>query len=553
MAKGKHEVKKSPRSKASGTSKKTSTKKKKKSGCGKSVLKVALLLIALVFAAAVLTGVLAGRSSTIHPNLELNGIKVGGMTVSEAEEALTIGGWEARDNGSVLVRLPAGYEFTVTAMEAGLAMDSREAAEAAYSYGHSGNIFADLKAYFLCIIGKAGAADIIGAINEDSVMEKIDGAIAELNEKLRQGYVVDTEKELLYVVKGADHVQIDTNKVLDLVLNAFSEGMSEVTYPFDADGEASCDFNKIRDEIFTEVVDASYDKETKKVTESALGIDLDVEAAEKLFSEASVGELVEIPLTVTQPKYTTDELSDMLFRDCLGKQTTSYTTSAAGRSTNVELSAQKINGVILNPGEIFSYNDVVGKRTAAAGFKTAAAYAGGKVVQEIGGGICQTSSTLYCAALYANLKITARDCHHFAVSYLPYGMDATVSWGGPEFKFQNNRDLPIKIVTRCENKQLTVEIWGTDVDGSYVEVTSSSSSTETGISAVTYRCVYDKDGNLISRTQEAKSFYYFHEEEDPEASPSPTPTATPAPTATPTPTATPVPSEAPVPSEEPVT
>lgn len=247
-----------------------------------------------------------------------------------------------------------------------------------------------------------------------------------------------------------------------------------------------------------------------------------------------------IPLTVTQPKYTAEQLDKMLFADKLGSQTTGYSSSTANRATNVELSAKKINGYILNPGETFSYNTVVGKRTAEAGFKSASAYSGGQVVQSIGGGICQTSSTLYCAVLYANLEIVARSEHGFAVSYVPWGMDATVSWGGPEFKFKNNREFPVKIVTKCKNRQLTVEIWGTDVDGSYVKMDYSAwtvydttyPSVAIGTGAVTYRCVYDKDGELISRTKEANSYYSYH----PEAIKWPTPSPTPEPAETPAPT-----------------
>lgn len=165
-------------------------------------------------------------------------------------------------------------------------------------------------------------------------------------------------------------------------------------------------------------------------------------------------------------------------------------------------------------------------------------------MQEIGGGICQTSSTLYCAALYANLEIVARDEHGFAVSYVPWGMDATVSWGGPEFKFKNNREFPVKIVTKCENRQLTIEIWGTDVDGSYVKMDYSAwtvydttyPTVAIGTKAVTYRCVYDKDDKLISRTKEANSYYHYHPEniQWPTPSPTPEPSEAPAPTEEPT-------------------
>ncbi|MCF0137491.1 MAG: VanW family protein [Oscillospiraceae bacterium] len=544
MAKGKHAIKKS----SSRSKRRRKASSKKKMTFGRLAVTV-LVVVAVLAAAAAGAVLLAGNSSTIHPNLVLNGIPVGGMTVDEAEAALTAGGWEAQSDVAVKAILPAGCEFTVTAEEAGLTMTSREAAEAAYAYGHSGSFTDKLRAYFKCISGKAGSSDILGSINSDAVMNRINSAVEELNEKLRAGYLVDVEAELLYVVKGSESVSIDPELMYRLVLDAFKNGDSEAVYPFSAEAEgSSCDFDRIHGEIFAEPLSSSYDKEKNETTESRVGIDFDVSEAERLFNAAEGGGLVKIPLTVTMPKYTKEQLDGMLFRDCLGKQTTSYTTSPAGRCTNVELSAGSINGTVLNPGDVFSFNDVVGKRTAERGYKTAGAYAGGKVIQELGGGICQTSSTLYCAALYSNLEITVRDCHYFAVSYLPYGMDATVSWGGPEFKFRNNRDLPIKIVTKCVNKQLTVEIWGTDVDGTYVEMTSTSSSDSKGIYATTYRCVYDRDGNLLSKTQEDKSFYYYHTAED---DTTPTPSPSPAPTPEPTPAPSPTPTPEPTPSSEP--
>jgi hypothetical protein len=192
----------------------------------------------------------------------------------------------------------------------------------------------------------------------------------------------------------------------------------------------------------------------------------------------------------------------------------------------------------------------------------------------VGGGICQDSSTLYYCALYANLNITVRDNHYFVVSYLPWGLDATVSWGGPDFRFVNNRDYPIKIKAWVSDGYLTVEIWGTDVDGSYVQMTSDTWEDDEYYYAQTYRAVYAADGTLISKEKEAYSRYHKYEagEETPApetntatpkptatASPTPVPTEPPAsetakPTATPAPvpTATPVPAPTAEPTTEPV-
>lgn len=525
-------------------------KNRPKNGKKNAVLAVALVLV-LVAALALVGAVVVGKTSVIHPNMVLNGVDVGGMTVDKAEKALSDAGWEAQGDSEVSVTLPGDFKITVNSEEAGLKLTSREAAEAAYAYGHSGNLINDLKAYFKCITGKVGSADVLATANAEGVRAKVDAALKEYDEFLKQGYRVDTENAKLELIKGGESVRVDAEELCSLIVKAFDDKTYKASYTAKVDDAESVDFNKIHDEIYAEMVEPKYDPETKKATESAVGIDFDVEQALKLWNDAAPGDTVTVPLTVTKPKHSSEELNKMLFRDKLGAQTTVYRSSAAGRATNVELSAAKINGVVLNPGEVFDYNAVVGKRTAEAGFKVAGAYAGGKVVQEVGGGICQTSSTLYCAALFANLEITQRDCHMFAVGYVPWGMDATVSWGGPEFRFKNNRDYPIKIVAKTENRELTIEIWGTDVDGSYVEMTNSVStvysskypSVAVGTKAITYRNVYDKDGKLLSRTKEDVSVYNYHPEDI--KWPSPSPSATPKQTKTPTVSASPSGSAAP--------
>ena len=534
MAKGKHEAPKK-------TTKTESTKKAKakSSGGAKKAVLIIVIVCVVLAAAAFGGGYLAGRSDKIHPNLTLGSVVIGGMSVSDAAAKLEAEHWTA-DTGSVEVTLPGDYKFTVTAAEAGTDMSCAEAAQAAYDYCHSGNPISDLMCYFKCITGSVTQGDIMKAANADGVRKAVDKALADYNERMGKGYEIDEENAVLKLIKGADTADIDENKLCDIIVRAFADGSVGVNYGVSSDSSAEPDFDKLHEEICAEVLDAKYDPETQKATESRVGIEFDVDEAKKLWDNAENGETVNIPLTVTQPKYTAEQLDKMLFADKLGSQTTGYSSSTANRATNVELSAKKINGYILNPGETFSYNTVVGKRTAEAGFKSASAYSGGQVVQSIGGGICQTSSTLYCAVLYANLEIVARSEHGFAVSYVPWGMDATVSWGGPEFKFKNNREFPVKIVTKCKNRQLTVEIWGTDVDGSYVKMDYSAwtvydttyPSVAIGTGAVTYRCVYDKDGELISRTKEANSYYSYH----PEAIKWPTPSPTPEPAETPAPT-----------------
>ena len=152
-------------------------------------------------------------------------------------------------------------------------------------------------------------------------------------------------------------------------------------------------------------------------------------------------------------------------------------------------------------------------------------------MDEIGGGICQTSSTLYLACLRGNLEITERYAHRYIPAYIAPGMDATVSWGGPDYKFTNDTSYPIKIVTSYENGYLTVKLLGTNVTGVTAKMTNEKLSTTnfevvyeddptlapgtetvkttpyTGSKWKTYRHLYDKDGKLISSAYEATSDY----------------------------------------------
>ena len=168
-----------------------------------------------------------------------------------------------------------------------------------------------------------------------------------------------------------------------------------------------------------------------------------------------------IPVTITQPTITEAVLRERLFRDTLARTATNLNEGNAPRTNNVRLAAKAINGTILNPGDVFSYNTVVGERTQARGYQEAHAYSGGKIIDEFGGGVCQPSSTLYMAVLRADLEVVERHNHSFTVSYTPLGEDATVDYGNLDFRFANNTAYPIKILAEQTDGQMIMTIIGT--------------------------------------------------------------------------------------------
>lgn len=181
---------------------------------------------------------------------------------------------------------------------------------------------------------------------------------------------------------------------------------------------------------------------------------------------------------------------------------TTNTTANSKRNTNVKLACEAINGTVLMPGEEFSFNEVVGQRTEAKGYQAAAAYSNGEVVQEIGGGVCQVSTTLYNAVLRAGLKTTVRRSHTYEPSYVTPGQDATVSYGGPDYKFMNNSNTAIGIRSSYGDRVCTVSIYGIPILEEGVKYTLKSTKLkDTDIPAPTY----EEDPTLQPEEEKVKS------------------------------------------------
>ena len=522
----------------------------KKKRNGSKIAVIAVVSIAAVLVLAMLVGAMTVNGlRVILPNVTLNGLELSGLTQEKAEEAIRSAGLESGEATVLTVTLPGDVRATITAADTGYHATAAEAAEAAYAYGHDGtmltNFFTWLHAY---VAPKNIADDLVGERDDASIRSKAEAAAAESNRLAEEGgFEIDEEASEFLIIKGASNAIIDAENVFDFILENLEKDVTEATYELPTDGELTIDMQALHDSVCGDPINAHYDTETKEIVDGKPGVEFDVSEAQKLWDKAENGETVHIPVTLTPAAFTADQVTS-LYADLLASKSTSLGGSSANRVNNVTLAAKKIDGVILEPGQSFSYNGTVGQRTAANGFREAGAYANGQVVQELGGGICQVSSTLYYCTLISNLQITSRTNHYFSVGYIEPGMDATVSWGSPDFVFVNNRTFPIKIHAYVSGGMVTVEIYGTNVDGSYVKMESAVS----GLNVTTYRCVYAADGTLISREREATSTYHTHDE-TPKNTPAPTtaPTAAPQPTAAPTPE-TPAPVETPTPTAAPV-
>lgn len=500
---------------------------KKRGGAMKRLLLICVIVLCvavLLVCGAAVWGYHLSVNGVNLPNVYVDGVFVGGMTPEETADALREAKWDALEGESLAVSLPAGAGFQVDYLRSGAVMSRDEAVRIACAYGHDGDVFANLRDYLLNCLSPVDVATKERTLDESYIRACMDEGIAKLNSNLRkEPWTLDEAGGRLIFVKGAGGIDLDTDALHDAVCAALKAGEKELRFDKLRRNVQMPNLAEIYDQVAVEPVNAYFDTGIRDIVPETVGRSFDTEAAAQLWQAANIGEQVVVPLSEIQPEYTAEALNAILFRDLLGAQMTYYYGSTPERINNIRLAASKLDGLVLLPDETFSYNDTVGQRTQEAGFQIAKAYSDGQEVDELGGGICQVSSTLYGAALYARLKILTRQNHYFKVGYLDYGLDATVSWRQPDFRFKNNREFPIKLAAYVNEgeQSLVVEVWGTDFDGISVKLYHTEEDVYdeelpwvlVGKRIHTYGDLYDADGNYLNTVSENTGVYYFHDED----------------------------------------
>ena len=506
---------------------------------GKGPLVVLGVIVGVLVLAYVGLCAYAGSLDTFYPNYHINGIAVGGMTVEQASQALAAELPEQVmtlhcGGNPVKSGWPSDSLPPVTLGELGYTEERCGAiAQRLFDQQKSCGFFSQGSRFLSALFSSTGET----VSDEDMDASVFQEQVTRLARELAlepQDTTYSIGENSISITKAVNGRSVKEDALADALMHAIrtygTQGELIAYISFAHFNPWSLTAQAIHDEVAAEMKNAGYDPETKSITPERLGAEFDVAAAQKALDAADPGETVEIPAVIEYPTVTAQELKTVLFRDVLGEARTKVGGTAA-RISNVKLSAASINGHVLNSGDVFSYNGVVGQRTAANGYQPAPAYVKGETVDEIGGGICQTSSTLYLACLRGNLEITERHAHRYIPAYIAAGMDATVSWGGPDYQFTNNTDYPIKIVTSYEGGYLTVKVLGTNATGITAKMTNEKLSTTdfqvvyeddptlapgtekvkttpyTGSKWKTYRNLYDANGKLISSTYEDTSDY----------------------------------------------
>lgn len=450
------------------------------------------------------------KNRNIIKGVYIKGIEVSGLSKEEARKKVA-----EYINTSIPKEIKLKhneFETSISPSELSVNFNVNEAIEMAYQIGKDSNIFKNnitiLQALFSNIniepVFTIDKEELKGNLQDISL--KLPDRIIENSYYIEDNNLIITKGRTGSIIKIEETANYIENCINNLnVKNNTIELITEEQHP------SKMDIDALYNEIHKEPVDAYYTQNPFSVYPSENGIDfgISVEEVKNMIQEEN-NEYI-IPLKTLYPNVTTNMIGTEAFPDLLSEFSTKYATSNRNRTTNLILAANKINGTVVMPGETFSYNKVVGERTIAAGYKEAPIYVSGRVEDGLGGGICQITTTLYNAVLYANLEIIERTNHQFVPSYVTASRDATVVYGAIDFKFKNNRNYPIKITCSVSNGIANFKILGLKTENDYeVEITSRvTGTTSNTIYSEAYKTL-KQNGEIISSEMIARDTYKRH-------------------------------------------
>lgn len=394
--------------------------------------------------------------------------------------------------------------YTLTAQDIDFKIDIENTVIEAMSFGRTGNIIKDnIEILSASINGKK--LDIKYTYDDKKLEDIILNIDLSLKDRYEDdSYSIDKENAKLYIKKGVTGNSIDYSIEKNGIIEFLSNGRSNIYMLNISKKEPKIlDTKKMYDDLKVQVKDAYIDNTSNppKYIKETVGVDVDIEKIkDELKKEENMvqGITLEYALNITTPSIKLEDILHKPYSDKLGSLTTYFDISNAAKANNLEIALRYMDDKIVMPGEVFSYNKCIGDTTAAKGYVEAGTYKGGTVVLEIGGGICQSVSTLYNVALMSNLEIVERHQHSLPVTYVDPSLDATVYSPVLDFKFKNTRKYPVKIVTLFSpSGTINISIYGTKEEVEY----DISFETEY-LSTTKYTTKYVYDNTLEDGKQE---------------------------------------------------
>lgn len=487
----------------------------KKLGIGTAIAAAVALACALGIPAV--TRIMDPYNGQIVSDVSVGGVEIGGLTKGEAKKALQAAFGEQfsqktmeinfSEAGTVLEKLNIRYpanSLLISPEESHAKLDAAAAVKAAYALGRTdldGSRTMSLLPYLgldeAAIRSVADSyAQQLAQLYQDSSYT-IQGTAPDVT-----NYDESTPCQTVTLFRGYPGIEIDADALYNEIMEGYNTGSFAVSYQgtVSAKKPVSPDLDGLWEQTRLAPENPSVDLTSYQVIPGVHGYEFDLAEARQQFQNLAYGESTLISLHYTDPEIA-DE--DAYFQDVLGHCETPHGDNE-NRNGNLRKACGMLDGLVLQPGQELSYNEALGPRTKELGWLPAPAYSGTKLVDSPGGGICQVSSTLYLASVYSELTIVERRNHGYPVSYIPLGMDATVSWGFADLKIRNDSPMPVKIQAEESDGYVRISILGTETRDYNVEM----SYTVGGRYVRTYMSKIDKGtGEVISKEPYALSGY----------------------------------------------
>lgn len=487
----------------------------KKLGIGTAI--AAAVALACVLGIPAVTRIMDPYNGQIVSDVSVGGVEIGGLTKGEAKKALQAAFGEQfsqktmeinfSEAGTVLEKLNIRYpanSLLISPEESHAKLDAAAAVKAAYALGRTdldGSRTMSLLPYLgldeAAIRSVADSyAQQLAQLYQDSSYT-VQGTAPDVT-----NYDESTPCQTVTLFRGYPGIEIDADALYNKIMEGYNTGSFAVSYQgtVSAKKPVSPDLDGLWEQTRLAPENPSVDLTSYQVIPGVHGYEFDLAEARQQFQNLAYGESTLISLHYTDPEIA-DE--DAYFQDVLGHCETPHGDNE-NRNGNLRKACGMLDGLVLQPGQELSYNEALGPRTKELGWLPAPAYSGTKLVDSPGGGICQVSSTLYLASVYSELTIVERRNHGYPVSYIPLGMDATVSWGFADLKIRNDSPMPVKIQAEESDGYVRISILGTETRDYNVEM----SYTVGGRYVRTYMSKIDKGtGEVISKEPYALSGY----------------------------------------------
>lgn len=433
---------------------------------------IPVVIVFAVLAAIWIWGACLKVGNVIYPNVRVAGVNVGGMTVTTAHKVIEDAVSENYEEQVLQVVLPDRTIYFDPA-RVNVSVNAEVAAYKALKYGRTGNMFKVVTQYLMSTsdIKELNLEDAL-VLDEQYIRNVIgDAANAGNREPVNSRTSIDADMTRISVHMGTAGRSLNEESLLAEVIKAYQRAnFIPIEWNYEKVLYQGVDLRELYKNLKESAHNAYYDEENKVVVREASGYTFAVNDAEYRMNQAEDGTIIEIPLVQLKPSVTYGKLTYRMFGQKLVEKITQCTNDP-NRNKNLRLACEAINGTILNPDDVFSFNEIVGALTEDKGYGYSTFGKNGERTDVIGEGVTQVASTLYYAALYMNLPTVVREPHMYTVDYVPLGCDANVSWEeGVDYQFRNNRENPIKLQAKIEDGQCIIAFWGIEENDNYVEL-----------------------------------------------------------------------------------